>query len=168
MGALPDIKREKFAQALLRNLVAMIPKGKAALAAAKEAGYRGSALADNARKWSNQKDVKARLAELAAPAQTQAEAELSVDLDRAKGRLAEIILAKVPLDEAVAPKDIIGALKVLAAIEGWNAPTTINVNKHVHTDWSTDELVAFVADARADLGRNREASGSPAKPDQVH
>lgn len=168
MGALPDIKREKFAQALLRNLVAMMPKGKAALAAAKEAGYRGSALADNARKWSNQKDVKARLAELAAPAQAQAEAELTVDLDRAKGRLAEIILAKVPLDEAVMPKDVINALKVLAAIEGWNAPTTVNLNKHVHTDWSTDELVTFVAEAERRLGGGEAPAGSPTKPDQVH
>ena len=168
MGALPDIKREKFAQALLRNLVCMMPKGKAALAAAKEAGYRGSALADNARKWSNQKDVKAGLAELAAPAQAQAEGELAVDLAVAKGVLSKIILANVDWDEDVGPKEVINAIKTFAAIEGWNAPTTINLNKHVHTDWSTDELVAFIVDAERRLGGGSETPEGSTEPDQLH
>jgi hypothetical protein len=168
MGALPDIKREKFAQALLRNLVGMMPKGKAALAAAKEAGYRGSALADNARKWSNQKDVKARLVELAAPAQAQAEAALTVDLVAAKGVLSKIILANIDYNETVAPKEVINAIKTFAAIEGWNAPTTVNVNKHVHTHWTTDELVAFIADTRSSLERVGDAAAGVPDPDRVH
>ena len=89
--------------------------------------------------------------ELAAPAQAQAEADIAIDLAAAERRLWEIIQAPVKLDETVMPKNIIDAIKTLAAVRGWNAPTNINVNKHVHTDWSTDELVAFITDAEQAL-----------------
>jgi len=168
MPALPDPKLEVFTQALLRNIAHGLARGKAATEAAREAGYRGSALADNARKRANRKDVKARMIELAAPQQAQAEAEIAVDIAKAKARLGEIIMANVNWAETVMPKDVINAVRQLAAIEGWNAPTTVNLNKNVPTDWSTDELVAFVADAASRLERGEPADRGETEPDRVH
>jgi len=170
MAALKNPKREAFAQALLRNLISptMKSRGKAAEAAARSAGFGGSALKDNARKWSNQKDVIERMAELAALRQAELEAEIAVDVAKVKARLGEIIMAPIDLVETVLPKDVINAARQLSAIEGWNAPTNINVNKHVHTDWSTDELVAFITDAEHRLGGGEEKDRGLSKPDQVH
>lgn len=131
MAALSDPKLEKFAQALLRNIAHDMPRGKAATEAAREAGYRGSSLADNARKRANRKDVKARMIELAAPKSAEAEAELAIDLDKAEKRLGQIILAHVDMSK-VKPVDIIGAVRQLAAMRGWNAPTEINENLNVN------------------------------------
>jgi hypothetical protein len=168
VGALSDQKLEVFAQALLRNIAHGLARGKAATEAAYEAGYRGSAMADNARKRANRKHVKARMIELAAPAQARVEAEIAIDLAAAERRLWEIIQTPIALDETVMPKNVIDAIKTLAAVRGWNAPTNINVNKHVHTDWSTEELVAFITDARASVERNGDAPLGLPKPDQVH
>jgi hypothetical protein len=55
VGALSDQKLELFAQALLRNIAHGLARGKATTEAAREAGYRGSAMADNARKRANRK-----------------------------------------------------------------------------------------------------------------
>jgi len=167
MPALPDPKRERFTQALLRNMAAGMTRGKAALAAAREVGYRGSALADNARKWSNRPDVKTRMVELTAPVQAKAEADLIIDLERAERRLGEIILADIDFS-SIKAADVIAAVRQLAAVRGWNAPTNINVNKHVHTDWSTDELVAFITDAEHRLGGSEEKGRCLPGPDQVH
>jgi hypothetical protein len=167
MPALPDPKRQKFTQALLRNMAGGMTRGKAALAAAGEVGYRGTALADNARKWSNRPDVKARMVELTAPVQAKAEADLIIDLERAERRLGEIILADIDLS-SIKAADVIAAVRQLAAIRGWNAPTTLNVNKHTHTDWSTDELVAFVLEAERRLGGVSSALDSATDPDRVH
>lgn len=46
--------------------------------------------------------------------------------------------------------------------------STVDVNKHDATDWSSAELVAFIAEARASLGRVGKANGSSDKPGQVH
>ena len=123
MPALSNPKREAFAQHLLRNLIEgeFQSRGKAAFAAAKAAGYRGSALADNARKWSNQADVKARMAELARPIEPEADAVLAMDVEGAKLRLAEIIRADSGLAK-VKPADVIAAVRQLSAMEGWDAP----------------------------------------------
>ena len=168
MSALSDPKLEAFAQAMLRHLAAGLTRGKAALAAAKDAGYRGSSIASNAKRRSNLPAVKARIQELAAPAQAQSEANLAIALDAAERRLWEIIQAPVAFNETVMPKNIIDAIKTLSAIRGWNAPTTVNVNKHVHTDWSTEELVAFITDARASLERSGESASVVTEPDSVH
>lgn len=167
MPMLPDPKLELFVQALLRNIAHGMARGKAAAEAGREAGYRGTAMADNARKRANRKDVKARLIELAAPAQAQIEAELTIDLERAERRLGQIIMADIELS-GVKAADVIAAVRQLAAIRGWNAPTNINVNKHVHTDWSTDELVAFINDAERRLDGNAPAAGGETEPDRVH
>jgi hypothetical protein len=46
--------------------------------------------------------------------------------------------------------------------------TTINVNKHDRTDWTREELVAIVDDARARSKGTAAANGRDGKPDQVH
>lgn len=162
-----DAKREAFAIEYLRGLAAGLPKGKAATAAARAAGYSGSSLSDNARRLPRHPAIKARLVELATPQQEAAEAELAITLDRAEARLWEIIFAKIDLNDVKAA-DVNASLRQLAAMRGWNAPTTVNVNKHVSTDWSTAELVAFVADATASLERiGAEAQGAR-EPGQVH
>jgi hypothetical protein len=170
MAALKNPKREAFAQALLRNLISptMKSRGHAAEAAARSAGFGGSALKDNARKWSNQKDVIERMAELAAPRQAEIEAEIALDVVKVKARLGEIIMAPIDFTETVMPKDVINAARQLSAIEGWNAPTNINVNKHVHTDWTTDELLAFVIERERRLEGNPAPSAGEAEPDSVH
>jgi len=167
MPALSDPKLEAFTQAALRNIINGMTRGKAAEAAGKEAGYRGSSMAANARKRINRPDVKARMIELAAPQQAQAEAALTIDLEKAEARLGEIILAKVDL-ENIKAADVIAAVRQLAAIRGWNAPTNVHVTKHESTDWSTDELVAFVADAAARLARGDAPDRSETEPDRVH
>lgn len=167
MPALSDPKLEAFAQALLRNLVNGMPRSKAAESAGKEAGYRGSSLGPNARKRANRKDVKARMVELAAPQQAQAEAELLIDLDKAEQRLAKIIFADVELS-GVKAADVIAAVRQLSAMRGWNAPTNVNLTKTDATDWSTAELVAFVADAARRLERGEPADSGEAEPDRVH
>lgn len=153
---------------MLRHLAQGLTRGKAAESAGEDAGYRGSSVRANSRKRANRKDVKERMIELSAPAQQQAEAMVLVDVTRAKSRLSEIIMAAVSWSETVMPKDVINAIKQLAAIEGWNAPTQINVNKHESTDWSTAELVAFIADARASFERGRDAANGGKEPDQLH
>jgi hypothetical protein len=168
MPELSDPKLELFAQALLRQIAQGAARSKAAEAAGREAGYRGSSLGSNARKRAGRADVKARMIELAAPAHALAESEIAIDLAAAERRLWQIIQAPISLDEAVMPKNIIDAIKTLAAMRGWNAPTNINVNKYAHTDWSTDELVAFITDARASLERSGEPADGLPKPDQVH
>ena len=168
MPALSDPKLEAFAQALLRNIVNGMGRSKAADMAGREAGYRGSSAAANSRKRANRPDVKARMVELAAPRQAEAEAEIAVDVAKAKSRLGEIIMANVDWAQTVMPKDVINAVRQLAAIEGWNAPTTVNVNKNDASDWTTAELVAFVADARARAERDRAQGVGAGEPDRVH
>lgn len=167
MPALSDPKLELFAQALLRHIAQGTPRSKAAEAAGKEAGYRGSSLGSNARKRAGRADVKARMIELAAPAQARAESDLTLTLERAEQRLGEIIFADIDFSNVKAP-DVIAAVRQVAAIRGWNAPTTLNVNKHTHTDWSTDELVAFVLEAERRLAGNPAPGESESEPDRVH
>lgn len=119
-------KREAFARALLKNLIGGEFKfrGDAAFAAAKVAGYRGSALKDNARKWANEADVKTRMAEIAAPV-TPAEAEEDPDLLMSIGE-AKLMLARIA--RGAKASDRIGSIRQLSMMEGWDAPT-----RHEHT-----------------------------------
>lgn len=172
MPVLSDPKLEVFCRFLLRNIAKGMAKGKAADGAAADAGYTGSSLSANARKRANRRDVKARMAEmaeeLATPEQKQARAELAIDLATAEQRLWAIITADIKPDETVMPKDVVNAFKAIAAVRGWNAPTKIDLNKHVSTDWSTDELVAFLADAEARLAGDQAPDRGAVEPDQVH
>lgn len=112
-------KREVFALQLLKNLISGDFKfrGDAALAAAKSAGYRGSALKDNARKWANEPDVKARMAEIAAPVKPSAEADQDMLMSIGE---AKLMLAKIA--RAAKPADRIGSIRQLSLMEGWDAP----------------------------------------------
>jgi hypothetical protein len=140
-------KREIFAHAFIANMAGGMSRNKAAITAAEAAGYRGKFIETNANRLLRHPRVKERIAELVAPAQQAREHATIATVEMAQQKLSEIILANISLD-AVKPADRIAAVRQLAAIMGWNAPTHINVNKHVSTDWSTDELVAFIADAR--------------------
>lgn len=125
MGELAG-KREVFALQLLKNLIGgdFKYRGDAAFAAAKTAGYRGSALKDNARKWANEADVKARMAEIAAPVKPPMQAddaELLMSVGEAKLMLARIARGAKPADR-------IGSIRQLALMEGWEAP-----KRHEHT-----------------------------------
>lgn len=124
MPALDNPKREAFAQNLLRNLIAGEFKfrGDAALAAAKSAGYRGSALKDNARKWANEAEIKARMSEIAAPVKPHDVApELLMEIGEAKLMLSRIARGGKNVDR-------IGSIRQLSLMEGWDAPT-----RHQHT-----------------------------------
>lgn len=120
MGALRDPQLEKFAQALLANIAHGMPRSKAAEAAARASGYTGKSLAPNARKRAQRKDVKARMVELAQPAQEQAERELTLTLETATQKLAEIV--HTPTPDEIKPADQIAALGLAAKMFGWLAP----------------------------------------------
>jgi len=121
MAALSDPKLEVFSQALLVNIAQGMPRSKAAAAAAKTAGYGGKSIASNARKRAALPQVKARMAELAAPGQEVAEKAVAITVGAAEGKLWEF--ASVDLGKrAVKVPDQINAIKTLAQLRGWNAP----------------------------------------------
>jgi len=117
MGALADQKLEAFAQSLLRNIANGLPRGKAATEAAREVGYRGSSLADNARKRSHRADVKARMVELAAPRLAEAEAALDETMEAVTTNLFRMALRRYDADE-IKPEHSIKASDLLAKLKG--------------------------------------------------
>lgn len=132
MAALSDPKLEKFSQALLTNIAHGMPRSKAAAAAAKEAGYGGRSLASNARKRAVLPQVKARMAELAAPGREAAEKAVAITVGAAENKLWEI--ANVDLGKrAVKVPDQIAAIKTLAQLRGWNAP------RENRLEWRTED-----------------------------
>jgi phage terminase small subunit len=124
MSALSDLKLERFAQALLRHLANGLTAGKAATLAAQEAGYSGSSLASNARKRAQRKDVKARMVELAAPRQAEAEAEIAQTVQAVEANLFRMALKNYDSAE-IKPEHSIKASDLLAKIKGWNAPERV-------------------------------------------
>ncbi len=168
MPTLSD-KREVFAQLLLRNLISgdFKYRGDAALAAAKTAGYRGRALKDNARKWANEADVKARMAEIAAPVRPDVAPELLMELGEAKLTLASIIRGAKPADR-------IAGIRQLCLMEGWEAPT-----RHEHTGangaplfdvskLNDDQLAAIEAILAAVAGGDQGGADTPEAEGQLH
>jgi hypothetical protein len=127
MGALSDPKLEKFAQALLVNLAHGMPRSKAAAAAARTAGYSGSSVAANARRRAGLPQVKARIAELARPAQQKAEQAVVATVETAMIKLSEIAFAELG-DGAVKVSDQIAAFRAMAQMHGWNAPEKTNLS----------------------------------------
>jgi len=146
MPVLSDPQLEQFAQSLLRNIVAGMPRGKAATAAAREAGYQGSSLVDNARKRANRKDVKARMIELAAPALAQVEAEIAVDVQWATKKLASLVNPDLGVHK-IKVTDQIAALKLLAEMFGWLAPEKMEHSLNGHGDL-LDQALARVRTTR--------------------
>ena len=51
------------------------------------------------------------------------------------------------------------ALAQLRDMNGLKAPTNVNLNKNDATDWTTAELVAFIAEARGSAERDRAEGG---------
>jgi phage terminase small subunit len=133
MSALSDPQLEQFAQFLLRNIVAGLPRGKAATAAAREAGYKGSSLADNARKRSHRADVKARMVELAAPRLAEAEAALDETMESVTTNLFRMALKQYDAVE-IKPEHSIKASDLLAKLKGAYAPEKIEHSLHGHGD----------------------------------
>jgi hypothetical protein len=124
MKPLRDPKMEKFSQALLSNIAAGMPRSKAAHEAGLAAGYTGKSLASNSRKRAQRKDVKARMAELAAPAIEKAQESITATLDWAVDKLVRIAAPDLG-DGAVRTPDQIAAIKLLAEIKGWKAPEKV-------------------------------------------
>jgi phage terminase small subunit len=133
MPALSDPQLEQFAQFLLRNIVAGLPRGKAATAAAREAGYKGSSLADNARKRSHRADVKARMVELAAPRLAEAEAALDETMESVTTNLFRMALKQYDAGE-IKPEHSIKASDLLAKLKGAYAPEKIEHSLNGHGD----------------------------------
>jgi hypothetical protein len=124
MPPLGDPQLEQFAQFLLRNIVAGLPRGKAATAAAREAGYKGSSLVDNARKRSHRPDIKGRMIELAAPRIAEAEAALDKSMESVTTNLFRMALKQYDADE-IKPEHSIKASDLLAKLKGAYAPEKI-------------------------------------------
>ena len=94
---------------------------------------KGSSLAHNARKKAGYPEVKARMAELAAPAQQKAEHEIAITIGAAEEKLWEI--ASVDLGKgAVKVPEQIAAIKTLAQLRGWNANRAVSMRVSA-TDW---------------------------------
>src|SRR5262245_27281175 len=121
MGILSDPKLEKFAQAMLVNIAQGMPHSKAAAAAARTAGYSGSSVASNARRRAVMPQIKARMAELAKPAQRKAEQEVVATVETAMLKLSKIAFAELG-DGAIKVGDQIAAFRTMAQMQGWNAP----------------------------------------------
>jgi len=119
MGALRDLKREKFSQALARLLAEGVKSGDATTRAGIEAGYpnpSSKSFAPNCRKRSQRPDVKARVAELMAPGIERAEQEIEATVEWAVGKLVKI----VEYEDAI-PKtsDQIAALRFIGDLLKW-------------------------------------------------
>ncbi|HXW72916.1 MAG TPA: hypothetical protein VEK34_16090 [Methylocella sp.] len=140
MGALSDPKLEKFCQALLVNIAQGMPRSKAAASAAKTAGYGGKSMASNARKRATLPQVKARMIELAAPAQQQAEGKVVATVEDANRKLGAI--AGVPFKpECVKPSDQIAAMALKARINGWLAPEKTELTSPIKIERITRVII---------------------------
>jgi hypothetical protein len=129
-----------------------IASGKAAVEASEEAGYPpGSSFAANARKRAQRLDIKARVAELQAPAEARAEMANAVSREwllRRLHRIADLDLA----DAEVTVTDQIAAMRLAAQIGGHLAPTRHEVAMS-HED-ALDEL-----DERPRAGATEDVAG---------
>jgi hypothetical protein len=123
-------RHREFARQFLTNLAAGKSRGFAATAAAKAVGYRGSSIAPNARRLTQDQRVKRYIYTLTRPEEAAAEAAASATADDAKRRLSEIVLADINL-EAIKPTDKIAAVRELSLINGWHAPTRAQISGKV-------------------------------------
>lgn len=124
MPVLSDSRLETFAQQLLINLAADMPRAKAAQEAARKAGYKGSSLGSNSRKRAQRADVKARMAELAAPALARMQETIGATIEGVTAKLMTIINYDLGMD-AVKVSDQIASVRTLAELHGWNAPKKV-------------------------------------------
>lgn len=103
--------------------------------AARLAGYKGSGktFAANARKACNRPDVKARIAQLRAPAMAKAQELVGISAEWATQRLATMANHEIDTDGLKAT-DQIAALKLLAQMHGWLAPEKVEHSLNGHAD----------------------------------
>lgn len=144
MGALRDPKLEAFARHLLSNLVSGMARSKAAHEAGLAAGYGGKSVAANSRKRAQRRDVKVRMAELAAPQVARDDENLDATIEWATKRLVSIAAPDLGSDDLKA-LDQIAALKLLAQIKGWMAPEKRDVTLRPSHQMTDDELARIAA-----------------------
>lgn len=166
MPALEDIQLEQFSQDAARNLLKGMPRGKAATAAARSAGYKGSSLAANARKRINRADVKRRMIELVAPKTEEAEAEIAHSADDLRKRLFKIALHPIP-DSKVKVSDQVAAAGLIARMDGLLAPEK---REHSGPNGSSllnglDRETATLLIAQLTAARSKQASPATTKPE---
>lgn len=94
--------------------------------AARIAGYKGSGktFAANARRNANRADVKARVAELRAPAMAKVQEQIDISVEWAAQKLAAMANHDLPTDD-IKPSDQVAALRLLAQMNGWLAPEKV-------------------------------------------
>jgi phage terminase small subunit len=114
-------RQREFARQFLTNLAQGKSRGFAATAAAKAVGYKGSSIAPNARRLTQDQRVKDYIYSLTRPEEVAAEAQVTATVDEAKQRLSEVVLADIDLS-AIKPTDKIAAVRELSLINGWHAP----------------------------------------------
>lgn len=130
MASLWNQKLEKLAEALA--------DGKEPMEAARLAGYKGSSLKHNARKYAGRDDVKARVAELLAPGIKETERQLGINTEFVLTRAAEIARAKKPVS-AIKVSDQVAALNLIAKIIGGMAPDKVEQNGKLVIEWAKPE-----------------------------
>lgn len=153
MPVLPNARHERFAQALAA--------GKTADEAYQIAGYKQSRPA--ASRLSTNVNVKARVADLLSKAADKADVtrEIIADMLRADRALAR------DLSQAGAAVRATESLGKLYGHYVEHKSLTID-DKRSPSDWTREELVAFLNDARTRGNGAAAPDGSSGKPDRVH
>jgi hypothetical protein len=145
MTALRDPRMELFARELAAALAAGVKPSAAAKQAGQVAGYpnpKGKSFAPNCRKRAQRKDVKARVAEILAPALKRADDATGATVEWAATKLFNIADPDLGPDSITTP-DQIRAIDLLAKLRGWMAP-----ERHDHvlrTNAMTDDELARIA-----------------------
>lgn len=124
MSALRDPRLELFARELAAHTAKAVPASRAAVEAGIAAGYpnpKSKSFAPNCRKRAQRKDVKARIAEILAPALKRAEDATGATVEWAATKLFNIADPDLGL-EAIKTPDQIAAITLLAKLRGWMAP----------------------------------------------
>lgn len=130
--ALRDPRMELFARELAAKLAEGVPPSRAAVQAGEAAGYpnpKGKSFAPNCRKRAQRKDVKARIAELHAPALERAEQATGASIEWAATKLFNIADPDLG-DDAIEVSHQIKAIEVLAKLKGWMAPERHELTVH--------------------------------------
>jgi hypothetical protein len=148
LAAMPELKNarhERFAQE--------VAKGRPRREAYVTAGYKdspGRAPDVGAHHLLTNPNIRARVAELQQRGAERAEITLE-SLIREAAELQALAAAAKQYSAAN------GALKLKAELSGHYMQRKESTVKHAETDWSTDELVAWLANFEASIQRNEEA-----------
>lgn len=131
MAALRNRKLELLAQELAN--------GKTAEEASRLAGYAdGTSFKANARKRSQDKKVKARVAELRAPGIAEAEEQVAINTEYVLTKAAAIVNVTKPAS-AIKVSDQVAALNLIAKMIGAMAPDKVEQNGKIVIEWAKPE-----------------------------